>query len=136
MSRITHLLIIKFGAFTIYFILIIDFPKEKTMAKKLTAQDLADKLYEKTRLKLEVDDDCLSMEVDRGPRTDHGGGEDGDDWLDYHQLEDLEKEYKEKHQTKINSLIVALKDLKVKGVVSFEYGEKGHCDIYVYWITL
>ena len=105
-------------------------PKTK---KKLSAEEMQEKLREKTSLNLIVDLDMLMIEVDRGPRVDHGGGDDGDEWLDDNQQEELEDRYKEKHKSKISSLESALKELKIEGQVSFDYGEKGHCTIYVQW---
>lgn len=64
---------------------------------------------------------------DRGPRTDHGGGEDGDDWMSSEQIRAAAAPYDKKWRPRLEQLA---KDLKAKGLsVSkyyVDYGEKGH----------
>jgi len=83
-----------------------------------------------------IDEKDKSVELrdfDRGPRTDHGGGEDGDDWLDDYQLEELEEEYYNKHKSSIKSAENRIKkEVKLKfRNLQFDYGEKGHLTVYV-----
>ncbi|MCP4914646.1 MAG: hypothetical protein GY909_16135 [Oligoflexia bacterium] len=69
--------------------------------------------------------------VDRGPRTDHGGGEDGDEWLDDYQLESLHDEYFSKNQRKVNKIKdIILNETGVEIEVLMDYGEKGHISLY------
>lgn len=69
--------------------------------------------------------------VDRGPRTDHGGGDDGNDWMDDDQLTDLEEEYYKKNKSKLNRLKSLLEEEFSEYEATFaeptiDYGEKGH----------
>ena len=70
--------------------------------------------------------------VDRGPRTDTGGGEDGEDWLDDSQAEKLSLEYKEKHEDKIFNIKRFLEDNEIGGSVYWDYTEKGQCQIQIF----
>jgi hypothetical protein len=102
----------------------------------MKTEQLAEKIYKLTGLRFQVEgDNALRMEVDRGPRIDHGGGEDGDDWLDDHEVDELSDRYKEKHITKIERVKDTVTKLKVDCSVEFYYGEKGHCSIFVAVIT-
>jgi len=66
--------------------------------------------------------------IDRGPRTDHGGGDDGDDWMDDCQLDDLREEYTKKNQRSIDRVKEIVKEMTgIEAKVSIDYGEKGHC---------
>jgi hypothetical protein len=106
--------------------------KKKEIKKELTIEEIATLLRSETGVAYEVDDDhTLMAEVDRGPRTDHGGGDDGDEWMDDHQLESVENEYEEKHKSKITRAETALEKAGIEASVQFDYGEKGHCTIYV-----
>lgn len=75
--------------------------------------------------------------VDRGPRTDHGGGEDGDDWMDDYQLQEVEEEYYNKNKSKLEKLKSLLKEEFSEYESEFsdpkiDYGEKGHIMLEVY----
>lgn len=80
---------------------------------------------------------CLSFHIgpiDRGPRIDHGGGEDGDDWLDDNEVEELAERHYEENISKINSLEGILKsefeDYKCElKKTTVDYGEKGHVSV-------
>ena len=64
---------------------------------------------------------------DRGPRTDHGGGENGDDWMDDEQIAKAAAPFRKKWQPILDATIDSLKGagyLATTGHV--EYGEKGH----------
>ena len=64
---------------------------------------------------------------DRGPRTDHGGGEDGDGWMSPGQIQRIATPYHKKWDPIIKSAIKKLKENGFKHVEGhMEYGEKGH----------
>lgn len=67
---------------------------------------------------------------DRGPRTDHGGGDDGDGWMSSGQIARVAKPYEEKWNPRLKSFVARLKekDLKVKNAY-VDYGEKGHVSL-------
>ena len=68
---------------------------------------------------------------DRGPRTDLGGGENGDDWMSDEQIRDVARPYIKKWKPKAQQM---QKDLKKKGItasVGVDYGEKGNVAIVV-----
>ena len=68
---------------------------------------------------------------DRGPRTDHGGGEDGDEWMDDYQQEDEFAPYMKKWTPKAQQME---KDLLKKGItadVGVGWDEKGYIMIDV-----
>ena len=68
--------------------------------------------------------------VDRGPRTDHGGGEDGDGWLSQSEIERLRKPYINKYKPYIDEVSKALKSKGYKVTGSYvDYGEKGHISL-------
>jgi hypothetical protein len=64
---------------------------------------------------------------DRGPRTDHGGGKDGDGWLDSYQIEHFKKPYVKKYADQCKKLEKFFKGYKTQ----IDYGEKGHISIVV-----
>lgn len=64
---------------------------------------------------------------DRGLRTDHGGGRDGDGWLDSYQIENLRKPYVKKYADQCKKLEKFFKGYKTQ----IDYGEKGHISIVV-----
>jgi hypothetical protein len=69
---------------------------------------------------------------ERGPRTDHGGGEDGDGWLSSSEIQKLAKPYKMHYEPKLKDLANTLKS---KGITVEEYyvdyGEKGHVSLQI-----
>jgi hypothetical protein len=64
---------------------------------------------------------------DRGPRTDHGGGDDGDGWMSPGQINKLKAPYEARWVPRLKELVKAL---KLKGIkvanYDVDYGEKGH----------
>lgn len=69
---------------------------------------------------------------DRGPRTDHGGGDDGDDWMDDEQI----RSYREPYVKKWMPILKTFQDrLKTKGIaiknLNVDYGEKGHISLHI-----
>jgi len=69
------------------------------------------------------------VELDRFRRHDHGGGEDGDDWLDDHEIGIDFQEGVKKHGSKLERFNAALKDAGYEPNAEFELGEKGHFSI-------
>lgn len=72
--------------------------------------------------------------LDRGPRLDHGGGDDGDEWQDDNQVSDLEEEYKIKNKHKTDAILAIVNSHlgeKWSLRTQFDYGEKGHVTYYV-----
>ena len=71
--------------------------------------------------------------LDRGPRVDHGGGDDGDDWMDDYQVKELEESYFSQNKHKVdNALSIVKKALpEFKITHNLDYGEKGHVTLYI-----
>lgn len=71
--------------------------------------------------------------LDRGPRVDHGGGEDGDDWMDDHQVKELEEKFfsQNKHKVELAVDIVKKSLPEFKVTYNLDYGEKGHVTLYI-----
>ena len=65
--------------------------------------------------------------IDRGQRTDHGGGSDGDGWLSYEEVERLRKSYESKYKVQLEKL----KSVFPKSNITLDYGEKGHISIII-----
>ncbi len=69
----------------------------------------------------------FDIDVDRGPRTDHGGGDDGDDWMSSSEVNRLYKKYKEMNKSHFEKLKKALVEKGFSDVnITDDYGEKGH----------
>jgi hypothetical protein len=69
------------------------------------------------------------FEIDRYRRHDHGGGEDGDDWLDD---EEIQADYDmgvRKHKDKLKEFNKMLSRAGFKPNAEFDLGEKGHFSI-------
>lgn len=98
----------------------------------MKVSDLARELEKIIGIEPSIDDDIIVFSVDRGPRIDHGGGEDGDEWLDDYQQAELSDKFKEKHLDKINRISRFLEENEVGGSVYWEYQEKGDCQIVIY----
>lgn len=77
------------------------------------------------------DEESLSITVDRYRRHDHGGGEDGDDWLDDHEIDEDFRQGKKEHQSKLAQVNEILEEEGFKPNAEFELGEKGHFSIEV-----
>lgn len=75
------------------------------------------------------DSNSYSKDIDRFRRHDHGGGEDGDDWLDDSEIEEDWDRGVEKHQSKLDRVNQILKDNGYKPNAEFDLGEKGHFSI-------
>lgn len=69
--------------------------------------------------------------VDRGPRQDHGGGEDGDDWMDDHQVSHYEEEFFTKNKPVADKVERIIKS-HLGESFTMDYGEKRHITIYFY----
>ena len=74
----------------------------------------------------------------RGPRIDHGGGEDGEDWLDEGELREVEDEYlgmvrRSKQFKNLKETFKYNEDYKKSPCsISLDYGEKGHVFIDIH----
>lgn len=68
----------------------------------------------------------ISVELDRFRRHDHGGGPDGDGWLEDHKIEQDYSEGVKKHKSSAEKATSALTDLGITSSVEFYLGEKGH----------
>lgn len=67
---------------------------------------------------------------DRGPRTDHGGGDDGDGWMSPGQIQRVAKPYYDKWNPRLKTFITRLKEKGVKVKSAYvDYGEKGHISL-------
>lgn len=69
---------------------------------------------------------------DRGPRTDHGGGEDGDGWMSSDEIRRVARPYEQKYKPILERLVKDLKSGGFKVTQSYvDYGEKGHISLDV-----
>lgn len=67
---------------------------------------------------------------ERGPRTDHGGGEDGEDWMDSEQVEQLRQPYVRKWMPILKDFQARLAKRGIKTEEPYvDYGEKGHVSL-------
>ena len=73
----------------------------------------------------------LSLTIDRYRRHDHGGGDDGDDWLDDHEIDKDFNRGKEAHSSKLARVNQILEENKFIPNAEFELGEKGHFSIEI-----
>lgn len=70
--------------------------------------------------------DAYIQTNDRGARTDHGGGDDGDGWMSNSQIEREAAPFKKKWQPRIDSVLEKLGSLGFSAKGAMDYGEKGH----------
>lgn len=70
---------------------------------------------------------AYSLELDRYRRHDHGGGEDGDDWLPCHEIDRDFNQGVRTYQKVLDRVNTALAPFGVSG--EFDLGEKGHFTI-------
>jgi hypothetical protein len=66
------------------------------------------------------------LTIDRYRRHDHGGGEDGDDWLPDHEVEADFAKGKKEHGRQLETVNELLKKHGFKPNATFDLGEKGH----------
>lgn len=81
----------------------------------------------------DFDDNSATFELDRFSRHDHGGGEDGNDWLDDDAIEEDRQKGIKKHQSKLDAVNTILKKAGFKPNAEFELGEKGHFSIEIWF---
>lgn len=75
--------------------------------------------------------DYLFIILDRFRRHDHGGGPDGDDWLEDHEIEhDFDEGFK-KHRGKLEKVRSIIESSGIKADAEFDLGEKGHFSLIV-----
>lgn len=73
----------------------------------------------------------MGIQVDRYSRHDHGGGDDGDDWLPDHEIQREHDAGVRQHQSKLELVKAALNKLGVDHDVDFDLGEKGHFNLEI-----
>lgn len=126
--------------------------KQKELKEMQDPKKYIELLYTKSSLKkyanrnysednyIDVDENsCVVNNIDRGSRIDHGGGSDGDSWLDGEKVNDLAQSHYNSAKSVIEEFKTTLekyfqdidKDYKVSA--QFDYGEKGHCSVFYYW---
>lgn len=76
--------------------------------------------------------DGYTKELDRYRRQDHGGGDDGDEWLDDDECANDFNEGKTKYQHQLDAVNEELKKAGFKPNARFELGEKGHFSIEIF----
>lgn len=67
-----------------------------------------------------------SKEIDRYSRHDHGGGRNGDGWMDPEDIKDEYKMGEKKHKAKLDRVNAVLSKNGFKPTAKFDLGEKGH----------
>lgn len=85
---------------------------------------LPNDLYGYTRP--DENDNWFLKELDRYRRHDHGGGPDGDDWLDYHEIDQDFQEGSKKYKRRLDDANKTLKKFGFIPNAEFNLGEKGH----------
>jgi len=115
----------------------------KEQLRKDVVRDLRIRIFKATGYEMNIGFEGLSLEleVDRGYRIDHGGGEYGDERLEDYEVEELSQSYQQKHQSKIDKIRSILDKIYFSGEypdsgiieasVEWGYGEKGHCSIWI-----
>jgi len=72
---------------------------------------------------------------DRGERIDCGGGDDGEEWMEEHQVESVAEPYKQKWKPTIDRYNKMFKDAGYTDLhAEIDYGEKGHVSINIHGI--
>lgn len=85
------------------------------------------KLEDEYNTPIDAKDVYLASESgDRGPRIDHGGGEDGDGWMDDEQVRDVSAPYYKKWKPRLEQLKQELKKKGIDVETYVDYGEKGY----------
>lgn len=77
------------------------------------------------------EDDSLSLVLDRYRRHDHGGGDDGDDWLDDYEINEDFNKGKKAHQSKLDTVNKILTQNGFYPNAEFELSEKGQFSIEI-----
>ncbi len=109
-------------------------PKEKEAPKptpKQTPLDIIKSNISGVKWNDEGNGEYWGQTNDRGPRTDHGGGEDGEDWMSSSQIEQYAAPYRKKWQPRIDKAVEELKKAGYKANGYMEYGEKGHISLFI-----
>lgn len=73
----------------------------------------------------------ISIEIDRYDRHDHGGGPDGDDWMDSGQIRDQEERAEKAYGGRVATCDAILKEYGFQETTSIDIGEKGHVSIEI-----
>lgn len=81
----------------------------------------------------QLDANTVSIELDRFRRHDHGGGSDGDGWLDDYEIQKDFEEGKRKHQHKLDKVLGLIEGHQINAQAEFYLGEKGHFSIEIWF---
>jgi len=72
-------------------------------------------------------DELITSEIARGPRLDHGGGPDGDDWLEDWEVDVLRAKYRKKFDIYLDQIVKYIREAGYpKARARLDIGEKGH----------
>lgn len=74
--------------------------------------------------------ELIAIDIDRGPRTDHGGI-DGDGWMSGTEINAEIERMAKRHSAKLKAMITLLKENGYSAQWMLDYGEKGHVSIYI-----
>lgn len=72
----------------------------------------------------------MIYDVDRGPRTDHGGI-DGEGWMCPTEINEQYTKYLKRFKSVIELIELTLKDKGYRARVDLDYGEKGHVSLMI-----
>lgn len=75
----------------------------------------------------------VAFVIDRYHRHDHGGGEDGDEWLDSSEINEDYRQGASTHQSKLTKVNSILSKNGFKPSARFDLGEKGHFSIDIHF---
>tara|TARA_R110000868_G_C10973188_1_gene771450 strand:+ start:2567 stop:6298 length:3732 start_codon:yes stop_codon:yes gene_type:complete len=109
-------------------------PKKKKKTNVPTSRSAAVQMFDDAGVRGDLD--MMSptdyyIEIDRYRRHDHGGGEDGDDWMDDSEIDKDYKRGVKEHKSKLDAVNKELKKRGFEPNATFDLGEKGHFAINV-----
>ena len=91
---------------------------------------IVDKIKQSLRYdEFHEDGDSISIVIDRYRRHDHGGGDDGDDWLDDHEIDADFRQGVSEHKHKLSQVNEMLKENGYKPTANFDLGEKDELSV-------
>ncbi len=70
------------------------------------------------------------MDIDRGPRTDHGGI-DGEGWMCPTEIANVADPFYKRYEPKMKTLVSLLKKKGYSAKFYMDYGEKGHISFFI-----
>lgn len=92
--------------------------------------ELPSELYNYERV--DQDSNSFYKDLDRYRRHDHGGGDDGDEWLDDHEIDDDYQRGAKKYKHELDNANQILTKHGFLPNAQFDLGEKGHFSINIY----